>query len=189
MSLIAEIQGRVSCPRLTDPAPPSDVLEDVFQCALRAPDHMRLRPWRYLVIEGEQREDLGRLFVEGATRMEGSLTDSQAQKYQAMPLRAPVIVVAVSENQSNDKVPEGEQIVSCGVGVGYMLLALQSAGYGGIWRTGPLAENAYVKSGLGLQANETLVGFLYIGTPIGDLKPVPELKVEDYFHAWSGTRK
>ena len=103
-----------------------------------------------------------------------------------MPLRAPMILVGVAENYVHKKVPVEEQVVSCGVGMGYMLLALQSLGYGGVWRTGPLAENMVVKQSLGVQAHETLVGFLYVGTPKGELKPVPKLSTSDYFHPWEG---
>jgi len=177
---------RVSSPRLEAPAPPVDVLEKIFQTALRAPDHMLLRPWRYLVVEGEARTQLGELLCEAALKDSPGLTVVQCDKYRSMPLRAPMVLVGIAENQVHKKVPVEEQIVSCGVGIGYMLLALQSVGFGGVWRTGPMASNAVVKEKLGVQAHETLVGFLYIGTPKGELKPVPELNTSDYFHNWEG---
>jgi nitroreductase len=177
---------RVSSPRLEAPAPSKEILERVFQTALRAPDHMLLRPWRYLIVEGVAREKLGDLLCEAAVKDSPDLTDVQRDKYRSMPLRAPKILIGISENYVHKKVPVEEQVVSCGVGMGYMLLALQSLGYGGVWRTGPMAENAFVKKGLGIQTHETLVGFLYIGTPKGELKPVPELSTLDYFHEWVG---
>jgi len=175
---------RVSSPRLEAPAPPVEVLEKIFQTALRAPDHMMLRPWRYLVVEGEARAKLGELLCEAALIDSPELTVAQCDKYRSMPLRAPMILIGISENQAHKKVPSEEQIVSCGVGMGYMLLALQSVGFGGVWRTGPMATNSVVKERLGIRAHETLVGFLYIGSPKGELKPVPELNTSDYFHNW-----
>jgi nitroreductase len=175
---------RVSSPRLEGPAPSGKVLASILQTALRAPDHMLLRPWRYLVVEGDARAQLGELLCDAALKDSPALTNAQCEKYRAMPLRAPMIVVGISENHAHKKVPVAEQIVSCGVGIGYMLLALQSVGFGGVWRTGPMATNSVVKKGLGIQGDETLVGFLYIGTPKGELKPVPELNTSDYFHKW-----
>lgn len=184
-SEILELMGqRVSSPRLESPAPSGKILESIFQTALRAPDHMLLRPWRYLVIEGDARTRLGELLCEAALIDAPNLTQSQREKYLAMPLRAPMIVVGVSENKAHPKVPVEEQVVSCGAGISYMLLALQAMGFGGVWRTGPMALNAHVKDGLGLAVHETLVGFLYIGTPKGELKPVPELNSSDFFHHW-----
>jgi len=177
---------RVSSPRLEAPAPPVDVLEKIFQTALRAPDHMLLRPWRYLVVEGEARAKLGELLCEAALKDAPALTAAQCDKYRSMPLRAPMILIGIAENKVHKKVPGEEQIVSCGVGMGYMLLALQSVGFGGVWRTGPMATNGTFKAKLGVRAHETLVGFLYIGTPKGELKPVPELHTSDYFHKWKG---
>jgi len=124
------------------------------------------------------------LLCEAALKDLPAMTVAQCDKYRSMPLRAPMILVGIAETQVHKKVPVEEQVVSCGVGMGYMLLALQSVGYGGIWRTGPMATNSFVKKGLGIQAHETLVGFLYIGTPKGELKPVPALKASDYFHKW-----
>lgn len=177
---------RVSSPRLEAPAPPVAVLEKIFQTALRAPDHMLLRPWRYLVIDGDARAQLGELFCEAALKDSPRLTAAQCDKYRSMPLRAPMILVGIAENQVHKKVPSEEQVVSCGVGMGYMLLALQSVGFGGVWRTGPMATNTVVKAQLGVQVHETLVGFLYMGTPKGELRPVPELNTSDYFHQWRG---
>ena len=182
--VIDQISNRVSVPRLGKPAPAPELLAQVYQCALRAPDHMMLRPWRYLVVEGNARKRLGELFCESAKRSEGTLSEAQEDKYRAMPMRAPMLVVAISTNQSHPKVPVLEQQLSCGVGVGYMLLALQSMGFGGMWRTGPLAENEHLKEALGVAANETIIGFLYLGTPKGETKMVPQLELDDYFQIW-----
>ena len=180
---------RVSSPRLVEPAPTKPELEKVFQSALRAPDHMMLRPWRYLVIEGDSREKLGQLFLTAsesvARENNETLDEFKIEKLKSMPHRAPTIVVALASIKQHPKVPELEQFLSCGVGVGYMLVALQALGYGGIWRTGDLAFNAEVGKGLGLKETETIIGFLYLGTPAGELKSVPELNIDDFVETWS----
>lgn len=178
------MQSRVSSPRLTEPAPDKGVMERVYRCALRAPDHMMLRPWRYLIIESSMRAALGDIFAGSAVKQDASMKPHQVEKFRAMPMRAPMMVIAISENITHPKVPVEEQVISCGAGVAYMLLALQAEGFGGVWRTGPLAENSYLKTALDIAAHETLVGFLYIGTPCGELKPVPETDLDTHFKPW-----
>ena len=196
-SLVELLCQRVSSPRLTEPAPNKQELDLVFKSALRAPDHMMLRPWRYLVIEGEARHKLGELFLSSAKlsseeqteQSKGNfveeMTEFKAEKFKMMPMRAPMLIVAIASLVDHPKVPHEEQILSCGVGVGYMLLALQVLGYGGVWRTGDIALNKYVHKGLGLKSNESIVGFLYLGTPVGEPKPVPNFNPQDYFSNWN----
>lgn len=184
--LIERIATRNSCARLSEPAPSQAELESVFACAFRAPDHMRLKPWRYLTIAGSARAALGELFVSAALAKGEPLEPAHENKLRAMPLRAPLLIVAISNNLEHPKVPVWEQQVSCGVGLGYMLLALQALGYNGMWRTGEMAENSKVKAGLGLAEHESLIGFLYVGTPTGGCKAVPELTMSDYVKSWNG---
>lgn len=183
-SLSELISQRVSFPRLSEPAPDQATLEAAFKAAFRAPDHMMLRPWRYVVIEGDARVALGEAMCRIAQADDPQMSALQRDKYKGMPLRAPLIIVAVSRNIDHPKVPRIEQEISCGVGVGYMLLVLQEKGFGGIWRTGPLASHTEIKRLLGLDARESIVGFLYVGTPVGEAKPIPDLDITDFVSHW-----
>lgn len=179
--VIDAILNRSSEPRLIAPAPDQALLEQVFECAARAPDHALLRPWRYLVIEGEGLVRLGELFASTAD------TEAEKDKLRRMPMRAPMLVVAITSPTEHPKVPEVEQVLSTGAGLAYMLLALQSAGFGGMWRTGALAYDERVKQGLGLQAEESIAGFLYVGS-VADSKPsVPRLSVAEFVRSWPNT--
>lgn len=183
-SILELLATRVSHPRLAEPAPSSEQLELVYQAALRTPDHKCLKPWRFLVVQGESLTRLGDLFCQAARIDEGELSEAQEAKYRAMPLRAPMIIVGISKNVEHPKVPLEEQVVSCGVAMGYMLLALQAQGFGGMWRTGAMAVNEHVKEGLGLSNQESLVGFLYLGTPQAEGKKLAPVSSGDYFKPW-----
>ncbi len=187
-SLVSLICQRVSYPRLDEPAPDAATLEQVFKAAFRAPDHRMLRPWRYLTIRGEARVELGGALRDIALEDDPKLSELQQDKFLNMPLRAPLIIVGISRNYNHPKVPNAEQEISCGVGLGYMLLALQEQGYGGIWRTGKLAHDSRVKSVLGVKPAESIVGFLYVGTPQGDAKPILDLDVEDFVEEWHSAK-
>ncbi|MGM0769815.1 MAG: nitroreductase family protein [Pseudomonadota bacterium] len=172
---------RKSEPRLQAPAPDADTLEKAFQCAANTPDHALLRPWRYLVVEGEGLEMLGDLFASSCP--EGS-TDKERKKLRLAPLRAPMIIVGIACLSPHPKVPESEQALSAAVGMGHLSLALQSAGYGVMWRTGGIAYRREVMAGLGLAENEQIIGFLYTGTVTNAKPPVPRPTVAEFVARW-----
>ncbi|UZE97679.1 nitroreductase family protein [Alkalimarinus alittae] len=175
---------RNSSARLSSPAPDRALLNTLFQTAFRAPDHGLLRPWRYLVIENEGLEKLGELFAASALDAEPELSQAKYDKCLKMPCRAPMVIVAIGCIKEDVKVPEVEQMLSAGVGVGYLLLSLQAEGFGGMWRTGPMAYNTKVHEALGLSASERIVGFLYVGTPEGKAKTIPTHDVDTFVKNW-----
>lgn len=176
------LEQRQACSKLSDPAPTSDTWQHIQQLALNVPDHARLRPWRFLEIRGEKRHDLGRLFVEAAAS-DKHLSQEEIEKYQQQPLRAPLIVVVIASYQAHPKVPEIEQANSAACAAHNILLASQAYGYNGIWRTGPMANHQQLQQSLGLQTNESIIGFLYIGTASSH-KTRSELTVTDYWSSW-----
>lgn len=60
--------SRRSVGQLTDPAPSPDELERIIEAGLRAPDHGRLRPWRFVTIRGEARVAFAEMLVEALKR-------------------------------------------------------------------------------------------------------------------------
>lgn len=184
MDALSALHGRVSCPRLVDPAPSDEVLENIQKAAFRAADHARMRPWRFLVIEREARNELGKLFVRAQEHKGEMLTDKQIERITSKPLRAPMIIVAIASIKQNKKVPEIEQIISAGAAAQNMITAAYAQGVGAIWRTGDVAYDQTVKDGLGLTTNEKIVGFLYLGTVPVDGLEAPKLEVSDYFQTW-----
>jgi len=178
------LQQRNSAPKLTDPAPSSAELDDIFQAALRAPDHAWLRPWRFLTIAGERRGALGELLERCLVARNPEADEAARTKAHNAPLRAPLVVVAVVKLSEHPKVPHVEQRLSAGCAVHGILLAVHALGYAGIWRTGAAAFDRAVMDGLGLGADEEIVGFIYLGTREGKPKPIPQLATADFVSAW-----
>ena len=182
MDAIDAILNRTSWARLVEPGPSKDELETIYQAALRAPDHAMLRPWRFLVIEGEARNKLGKLFVD-AIQPE---TEEEHEKLLNAPLRAPLIIVAVATLREHPKVPAIEQTGAVAAAVQHMSIATYALGYASIWRTGAAAFNDKIKEGLGLNTSDEIVGFVYIGTPTVKNRKVPVNSTEDFFQEWKG---
>jgi nitroreductase len=175
---------RNSSAKLSEPAPAGETLQIIFQAALRAPDHARLKPWRHLVIEGDARHRLGELFASVALAEQPSLDDEALVKIKAKALRAPLLIVVVARLQQHPKVPAIEQYLSAGAAAHAMLLAADAQGFAGIWRTGSMAFNRAVMTGLGLAEHEHIVGFVYLGTREGRAKPLPEYSIDEFFERW-----
>ena len=174
-----DLTQRVSYPRLTTPAPKGELLERVFKAGFRAPDHALLRPWRFIVLEGSALDDLGQIFVEAA-KSEDEVTEEQEEKLRRMPKRAPMMIVGVVSYKEHPKVPRKEQLLSAGAAMAYMLVELQNNDFGGMWRTGVMAYHPVVKKQLGLSIHEDIVGFLYVGTPEGNAKKIPDIDISAF---------
>ncbi|WP_144821629.1 nitroreductase family protein [Marinobacter piscensis] len=173
--------NRASEPRLEAPAPGAGVLERAFAAASRAPDHALLRPWRYLVIEGEGLEALGELFAAVHT---DSGSEKKLEKARKKAQRAPMVIVGIASPRPHPKVPESEQLLSAGASMSFLGLALQDAGYGVMWRTGDVAYHPAVLEGLGLKPGESVTGFLYTGTVSSRKPSVPRPEVADFVTRW-----
>lgn len=176
MNALDNLHQRVSIPALEGPGPTPQQLENMYRAALRAPDHGALKPWRFINIAGDARQKLGELYLQAVATDKPLSVDQQA-KFRNMPLRAPLIIVAIAATQEHPKVPRSEQVIAAGCAVQNLLLAAHAQGLGAIWRTGELAYHPVVMAGLGLQEGEEIVGYLYVGTPMCQrTAPQPEIK-------------
>jgi nitroreductase len=175
------ILARSSEPRLQAPAPGPGVLARAFACAARAPDHGLLRPWRYLVVEGEGLERLGDLFADTY----GPEADEKIlAKLRKSPLRAPMVIIAIASPVEHPKIPAHEQVLSAAASTTLLELALQDAGFGVMWRTGSPAYNPAVTEALGLSKQESVIGFIYTGSVVSAKPAVPRLEPTAFVSRW-----
>lgn len=178
------IQNRVSITKLIEPAPNHTDLLEVFKAAARAPDHGKLQPWRFMVIEGEGLTLLSGIFLAALAKSNPDISPSVVEKTRNMPFRAPMIIVAIAKCQENSKVPKQEQIIACGAATQNLLNALFALNYGAVWRTGDLAYDNHVAQSLGLTESEQIIGFIYVGTPAQDIPEAPQVDVASIFSSW-----
>jgi len=184
LDALALLQNRVSVTKLVEPVPSQDDLKEVFKAAARAPDHGKLQPWRFLVIEGDGLARLSDVFVSALLKSSPEISPSIIDKTKNMPFRAPMIIVAIAKCQDHPKVPRLEQVLACGAATQNMLNALFALGYGAVWRTGDLAYDHNVMQALGLKPLEEVIGFIYVGTPAQDIPAAPEVDPTSIFDAW-----
>jgi nitroreductase len=161
--VLTAIESRASALKLTEPGPTRAHLEQIMRAGVRAPDHGRLRPWRFVVLEGAAREKLGNEMARLSLAKFPQSTPEQLDAARRKAFRGPVIIVAAARI-TQGKIPEVEQIAAVAAGVENMVLAAQALGYGAIWKTGAPAYDAQTKAVLGLTGQDHIVAFLYLGT-------------------------
>lgn len=184
MDALELLHSRVSIPVLGEPGPSAEQLDAMVRAALRAPDHAVLRPWRFIEISGAGREQFGEALLRAKLQSDPDLPEPQQIKMRSKALRAPTIIVVIASVTEHFKVPEVEQLISAGCAANNMILAAHALGLGAMWRTGASAYNAGLMQDLGLAGNEQIVGFLYVGTPAGSIKKVPELDPSTFLSRW-----
>jgi len=185
MDALEALTTRKSVALLQEPAPSKDELDILLSAAVRAPDHCHLRPWRFLVIEGDSRRKLGDVFAEAQKIREPDSTEARQEKARGKPLRAPLIIVVVAKVQNHPKVPHIEQVISAGAAAQNILLAAHAMGYAGIWRSGAPCFDEHVRRALGVTGDDQIVGFLYLGTA-GRAPQLSAEPISDYVEHWAG---
>jgi nitroreductase len=178
--------NRDSALKLEDPGPSETELDQMLQSAVRAPDHGRLRPWRFVVIRGEQRGRFGDLLAASMRRKMSDVTAEMLQRERDKAMRAPVIVAVAAHVQKGHRIPEIEQLSAVAAAAQTLMLAAPAQGYGAMWKTGDAAYDPMVRQELGLAPDDEIIGFLYIGKRSGGASP-PErtAKASDYVSVWA----
>jgi len=179
MDALNNILNRVSARELAEPHPTESEMEKVYKAALRAPDHAWLRPSSFIEVKGDGLNKLSNIFLEYA-KNQTDITDQIIQKYKNAPFRAPMIIILVSTFKEHPKVPAIEQKLSTATAAQNIMLALNTMNYSSIWRTGKLAFNKEIQTKLNLSDDQEILGYLYIGTSIGENKKIPNLDIDDF---------
>src|SRR5271165_6019896 len=186
MDALELLVGRESATRLSSPGPDQEALEKMFQSALRAPDHGRLRPWQFVVVPEDKRAAFGELLAESMARRRPDAPAEELARERAKAMRAPVIVAAAAKLAKGHKIPEVEQLLSAGAAVQNIMLAAKARGFGAMWKTGAPAYDASVKQALDIAPDSEIVGFLYLGTQVGGGIQVPRPVPRDHVSVWGG---
>lgn len=143
---------------LIAPGPDGAQLDQLLRLAVRVPDHGKLSPWRFIVLEGEAKH----AYVEGLRR----IAAEQGQPEQALiKVSAPPLTVAVISRVAPGKIPAWEQELSAGAVCMTLLIAAHAMGFGANWITDWYAFEPHALAWLGVGDGEKLAAFIHLGTP------------------------
>ncbi len=186
MDAMELLLSRESALKLEPPGPDRAALDAIFQSAVRAPDHGRMRPWRFVVIPEDKRAAFGDLMADCMRRREPAASAEMLLRERDKAMRAPIIVVAAAHVEKGHKIPEVEQMAAAAAAAQNIMLAANAQGYGAMWKTGAPAYDATVKRALGLAADDDIVGFIYLGRQVGGGIQAPRPQAGEFVSVWQG---
>ncbi|HET6469169.1 MAG TPA: nitroreductase [Geminicoccaceae bacterium] len=186
MDAIEAILGRRTVPqvKMGEPGPDETALRTILEAGTAAPDHGRLRPWRFLLVRGAARERLGELFVQGLLAEQPEASPAEIEKQRTAPLRVPLLIVLVARTDPKSHIPVVEQLASTATAGYSILLATHALGFAGKWSTGRNAYNDTIRRGLGLGTDDAILGFLYIGSQAVPQAPSPRPELAEIVREW-----
>ena len=150
-----------SAATLRAPAPDKAQLRDLLRLAVRVPDHGKLNPWRFIVLEGDGKAR----FADALEQIAETAPDSEKRKGALFKLKIPPMAVVVVSRYIEGKIPEWEQRMSSAAVCNTLLIAALAMGFGANWITDWYAYDEEAAALLGLGAGEKASGFVYLGTP------------------------
>ena len=160
---------------LGETGPDAATLRRMLTAAVRVPDHGKLEPWRFVVIEGAARDRLAGLVRARAAAL--GLDSAAGEKAAAAFTQGALVVAVVASPKPSEKIPEWEQLMSAGCVCLSLVNAALAAGWGANWLSGWVATDRPFLDALGLTAPEFVAGFVHIGaekTPPPD-RPRPSV--------------
>lgn len=154
----------ISARDLIEPGPSAQELEQLITHAMRVPDHGNLAPFRLLLIEGEQRNKLGQALVDRRLALNPDAEQATLNKEAQRFVRAPMVVAVIASVIEPSKIPPIEQHITAGLVAYNLLLGAQALGYGAHWVTGWSAFDPGIQHIMGLEANETTIAYVHLGS-------------------------
>ncbi len=167
MTVFEIIKHRRSIGKMTEQRPTREQVEQILEAATHAPNHHGVQPWKFFVLAGTARNELGTIMATSLAARMGTMTSPKEQAIldneRKKPLRAPILIAVAAEYPQQPKVVEIENIAATAAAVENMLLAAEELGLACMWRTGDVAYDPKVKQWLGLSEKDHLVAFVYLG--------------------------
>ena len=185
--LLKRMLARRSTPprHLGLPGPGAADIELLARIAARAPDHLQLRPFRFVVIEAGQRGSLADVFEAAEEECDPALTTEQRARVRERAHHAPVLLAVIARVQTHELVPMIEQHASAGAALGYLLLAADLMGYGAMEVSGRRLRTPAMRNAFQLAEDEEMLSFIGLGTARKTRSPAPEPE-DGLLRIWRG---
>ena len=136
MELFEALFTRQSVGKVLPEALSRDLIEKLLDAGNQAPNHYKVRPWRFFVLTGSARNRLGEVMASSQLARNPELPTEALDRTKALPLRAPLIIAVGVDQPSESKVIEEENLSAAAACCQNILLAAHALGLGAKWRTG-----------------------------------------------------
>ncbi|WP_426259993.1 nitroreductase family protein [Sphingomonas sp. DC1100-1] len=159
---------------LVAPGPSPEQLEQMIAIAARTPDHGKLAPWRFVIVD--DRAALATLITDAYRAERPQAARTEIESLEQFAHQAPALVVVLSSPSTTSHIPRWEQELSAGAATMNLLHAAHAMGFAGGWLTGWPTFSEEVRDAFG-GPHERIAGFVFLGTPGRPLdeRPRPDL--------------
>ncbi|QYG92046.1 nitroreductase [Iamia sp. SCSIO 61187] len=176
--VLSALLDRRSTAALVEPGPTPAQLDTILRAATTAPDHGRIRPWRFVVVSGEARARFADALEDGGVARDPDLPAGVREKLRSKAFVAPTLVAVVAAPRPA-KVERWEQVASAAC-TGYaIVLAAHALGLGAMWKSVPFRTGPLLRDLLGMGPDDELLGWVLVGTPADPAsvtgRPEPDL--------------
>jgi nitroreductase len=174
MDIFETIKNRRSIGKMTEQRPARKQIEHILEAATHAPNHHKVEPWKFFVLAGQSRTELGNIMARSLAERLGDATNvtlsaakglAMLNKERNKLLRSPVVLIAAAEHPHQPNVLAIENIEAVAAAVQNMLLVAEEMGLAAMWRTGDASYDPRIKQWLGLAPEDHIVAFVYLGFP------------------------
>lgn len=171
-SLLDLVLARRSAPVLREPGPTHAELARILAAAGTVPDHGTLRPFRFVVVEGEGRGAFGDALAQTAAEHRPGMPAAGLDKIRAKAFRSPTLIAVIASPRSA-KIERWEQHATAACAGYAIVLAAHALGVGANWKSVPFTRGAALARVLGLTADEEMFGWIHLGRASEEDAPAP----------------
>ena len=170
MDVLEAIRERRTIGAFSQQPPPRELLEELIEAAVWAPNHKHTEPWRFHVVAGKARDDL----ADAVMTELAAAGASPAKDPRAKLKRAPLFIAVTQTASPDNPVRDLEDYAACCCATQNLMLAAHARGLASKWSTGALAESPAARRWLGIAAHDRIVAYLYLGYPPNGVRvPTP----------------
>lgn len=167
------------------PGPNAIQLANIIALASRTPDHGKLAPWRFIIINDDQRAALATLLKQSWIAENPGAADQNLSALDQFAHQAPALIVLASTPVQPHKIPVWEQQLSAGAVAMNLIHAAHAHGFVANWLTGWAAYSPHVTSAFGLSGEDRIAGYFFIGTPSRELEERPRPDLAAVISQWT----
>lgn len=167
------------------PGPSDAELALILELAMRTPDHGKIAPWRFVVVEPGERDALAALLHRALDENDPGAGPAHHAKAEQFAHQGEALVVMLSAPVAGHKVPVWEQELAAGAAAMNLLHAAHALGYVGGWLTGWASYDPTVRAAFAQGPDERIVGFMFLGSPGLELQERPRPEPASLVRRWS----
>ena len=155
------------------------IINMILENANWAPNRKHTEPWRFVVFTGDGLKKLSEFqgdLYKKVSMQKGTYKETTHAKLLSKPLMASHIISIGLKRDPKQSIPEIEEILAIGCAIQNMYLTATANGTGCYMSTGGVTYFDEAKEFFGLNQEDKLLGFMYLGNtdiklPIGKRKP------------------